>query len=975
MSNLSTLIDRLKEVRSNPANIQRTVLDTLEQGLSGDYDLVDPTNPFVFLLESSCATAAAGIQLSEALMRRQYPSLAQTPDDLYHHMTDEDYANRFAVPSRATITVLMSLDEIHERAMDAGNGVRKLVIPRDTEVTVEDMTFTLHYPIEIRVMPHGGVQVMYNTEQLSPLQTLESNVLEWDIVRTPIGEGESRNLKLLYFTIPMEQFRIEDHYDQLNPSSGFTKVYGFSDQFYFARVYMSAGPNGEWQEIRTTHSDQVFDPTIPTAQLTLLDNSLRVHVPQIYFTNQSLGRGIRVDVYATQGNVERSLERYDPSNFKARWRDLAKTESPYVAPIRAFSTMTMFSTDRVRGGRQALSFDVLRQRVIDNALGPIQIPITEAQLQARLDNLGYDIIKDVDNITNRIYLASRTLPEPSIQEVSSPAACTVTMLQASIEQLAAINTVNDNEIRTTIRANTLFEIDQGLLKLVNNSLKDQILSSNPDNRVALASDRRFVFTPFDYVLDMTQSVFDVRPYDFSQPKISSKTFIEENETLKLEVTTMRYGVTQDDTGYRITVVTRSGDIFRALNDNQVMAQMSFIPDGEIDRAYLNGRLDGRTDDDEYVFVFDLTSRFDVDQEDNLQLNSFKMFDLEERALGTSLTNSFDLFYIVKDYNVDGGMLSELDNLKGSVLLPDNTFVVIQESLKVTFGNSLQGLWSRGRTVAGSTEYLRYDSDIPAIYEANVYQRDPVTGTIAMTYDAVTGAIDYTLLHAAGDPVLDGDGLPVMKHYQGDIKMDADGNPIPTSNRKLLRQMDLLLFEGSLYFVTDSRTKRVATEARDTIVDWVITDVNDISMSLLENTRLWFYPQTTFGDVDVLVEENKTTSIDANQSFEVTVYLSRLGYDNADLRSDLTDLIVQSITGALKRLRVSVGEIANVIRERAGDEVYDVVVSGLGDSGQYEMVTIKDASARLGIRKRLTVLPDNKITVNNDISVEFIRHTD
>ena len=975
MSNMKDLVERITDVRANPANIQRTVLNTLEEVVDGQYDVVDPSNPFLFLLESSCAVAAAGIQRSEALLRRQYPSLAVTAEDLYHHMTDEDYANRFAVPSRVGLTLMLSLDEVHQRAIDAGNGVRKLTIPRDTEVTVEDIVFTLHYPIEIRVMPHGGVQVVYDTDVPNPLKVLESNVLDWEIVRLPLGEGETTHLKMLTIEIPIEQFKIEDHYDQLNPSSGFTKVYSFSDQFYYARVYTSNGENGEWREIRTTHSDQVFDPTVPTAALTVLDGQVRVHIPQIYFTNNSIGRGIRVDVYSTQGSLERSLTRYNPTNFKARWRDLSRNESPFVAPIRAFSTMTMFSSDTVRGGRNALAFDALRQRVIDNALGPIQIPITEAQLQARMDNLGYDIIKDVDNITNRIYLASRTLPEPSVQEVSSPAACTVTMLQTSVDQLAEVGTVYDNEIRATIRANTLMEIDNGILKLVNDNLKDQILSSNPDNRVALASERRFVFTPFDYVLDMTQDVFDVRPYDFSRPKISSKTFVDENQSLKLEVTTMRYGISKHDGGYRITLITRSGDVFRALSDDQVIAQMSFVPDGEIDRAYLNGRLEGRTNDDEYVFVFDLDSRFDVDAQDNLQLTSFKMFDLENRSLGTPLTNQFDLFYIVKDYTVDGGELSELDNIKGTVLLEDNTTVVIQESLKVTFGDALPGLWSRARTVAGSAEYLRYDADVPAVYEENVYRRDPVTNTIAMTYDSESGDIVYEVLHQAGDPVLDGDGLPVMKHHKGDIKLDHDGNPIPVNERKLLRQMDLLLFEGSLYFVTDDRTKRVATEARNVIADWVTSDVSQISESLLENTRLWFYPQTTFGDVDVLVEENSTTSIDANQSFDVKIYLSRLGYDNGDLRSDLTDLSVRVITEALKRLRVSVGEIAQEIRAQAGNEVYDVVVGGLGGDQEYEMITIKDPSTRLGIRKRLTVLPDNKITVNNDITVEFVRHTD
>lgn len=60
-------------------------------------------------------------------------------------------------------------------------------------------------------------------------------------------------------------------------------------------------------------------------------------------------RGIRIDVYTTKGNVELSLERYEPRSFQARWRDLNKNESPFVAPIRNFGTMSLYSTDRVKG--------------------------------------------------------------------------------------------------------------------------------------------------------------------------------------------------------------------------------------------------------------------------------------------------------------------------------------------------------------------------------------------------------------------------------------------------------------------------------------------------------------------------------------------------------------------------------------------------------------------------------------------------
>lgn len=104
-------------------------------------------------------------------------------------MADVDYANRFAAPARTELTMMLSMPEILDRAIDDGSGIKKMVIPRDTEVTVENVTFTLQYPIEIRVMSHGGVQVVYDVARLSPLQTLESNLLDWDVARMAAGAG------------------------------------------------------------------------------------------------------------------------------------------------------------------------------------------------------------------------------------------------------------------------------------------------------------------------------------------------------------------------------------------------------------------------------------------------------------------------------------------------------------------------------------------------------------------------------------------------------------------------------------------------------------------------------------------------------------------------------------------------------------------------------------------------------------------
>src|SRR5699024_10431574 len=118
----------------------------------------------------------------EFLNRVQYPELSQTREDLYRHMSDVDYINVFSSPSTTKLLLVFHKDEILEKAIPSGDsGMRKLVIPRHTKIMAGEIPFTLQYPIELRVLPHGGIQTVYDNSKPSPLMTLESNQVPYSI--------------------------------------------------------------------------------------------------------------------------------------------------------------------------------------------------------------------------------------------------------------------------------------------------------------------------------------------------------------------------------------------------------------------------------------------------------------------------------------------------------------------------------------------------------------------------------------------------------------------------------------------------------------------------------------------------------------------------------------------------------------------------------------------------------------------------
>lgn len=973
MKLVQTLLNEAMDARGNPMVVQRVVLQAIEALNNADpdvvYDVVDPANPFPFVIEAAAVLGAAGMIRSEVLTRKLYPRLAKTFDDLYAHMSDSDYLDRFASPGEMPFVLILDADEVRLRAIDDGS-IRKLVIPRETSIEVEGLHFTMQYPIEIRVMPHGGFQIVYDNEKPSPIHTLESNLVDFAVYVAPAALGELAGRTLLQIYIPVKQLRLESYSDQLNVSTGFTKRYQLSDKFYYARVYTSSN-NAEWVEIRTTHSEQVFDEDKPTAVLKVIEGAVEVHIPQIYFTNNTVGRSIRVDVFSTMGDVTVNLQRYAAGSFRVTWRDLSKVESPYIAPMRALPTITYYADGSVSGGTNGMTFEQLREQVIYGAVGR-SVSKTIKQLELDMKEKGYSLIQHVDNITDRIFLASRALTKPASQIVSSTMGVINKTLQVSLDVISTIQTVKDNGDRCTIESGTLFKLDRGVLQLVSNAELDVIKQMSND---ALANQFRlnhYFFSPFHYVLDIGEDTFDSRVYYLDKPKVKTRQFIRENDTTQLQIATRDMAIEKVAAGYRFLLSTISGDVIKAMSDETVHAQLIFTPPGDVTPVGINGTLIRKQEDGERVFEFILETNFDVNNQDQLVMTNFKMTDFTNRLFNTSLTGKFDIIFSVSDYEVDGMEDSLIDRDKRYFMLPEDAVGVTQERIEIEFGQSLKYLWNRSRAVSGTGEPRRYEEDIPAVWETDVYETDPVTGYTIITLNPDTGRLERTLLHRKGDVITNEEGI-VYAHKAGDIKY-INGEPSYVNTRSMLLQVDLVLFEGNFSVVDDRAAIAYKESVISQLVQWVTRDLPQFNRSLLEKTRMWFTPKTTAGDVRVRIKEGLISTINPSQSFVVSFFLNETEINNIELRQSLSTVAVAAISTVLDRSTVRINDMIELIKASAGDDIVDVVVKGLGGiDNNFELVSVIDPTAKLNLGKRLVVLGNGSLSITNDVLVDFTPH--
>lgn len=967
MTNRTELLEKLSAVRHNPGLIQRTMIDQVEKIYSGQLEIVDATNPFVFLLEAASTMSADAVNQAEILNRRQYPKLAQTYEELYYHMSDKDYLDRFHSPSKTTITLLLGKEELYQRAVPTGaGGVKKITIPRHTSVAVGNYVFGMQYPIDIRIMSHGGLQIVYDNGQRSPLYDLESNRVDWSILNYNAARTE-----FVKINIPMLQFSTLSFNASLNGVTGFKKTYRFTDQYYHCRVYMS-DDNGVWTEIDTTHSDQVFDIHKPTVQLKVIDDQLTVQLPQIYFTTGKVANELRIDIYTTKGPLETTLDAYSTSDFVANFIDRENEDNgKFIAPLTAMSSIAIFGEGVVTGGTSGLSFLELRERVMGNASGNNDIPVTTEQLAARIGSMGFSAVKYLDNVTNRTFLATRMLPKPTIGNVATGVGASMIALNAAFEDLTKNETVVDNGERITLTPKTLYKNDNGRLKTVTSAEMATLSRYKGDKFTEAVNSERYLFSPFHYVLDITGNSFETRPYYFGAPQILKKTFVDENDTLGVGVSTNEHLFERVEDGWVLYVKTVSGEGFKALDNENVHVQLRFMPKNEIDYAYLNGTLVTQGDDKERIYRFDIKTNWDVNQDDHIAITSFKMYDINSRTVFTDLETDFDLVFVVTNLKGDGIRSSAMDQRLGDYLLPTGSYALFEESLKLSLGSALKGLWVRSRTIAGEKDYLRYDVDVVETYKENVYARD-LTG--AAVIEVVDGKPQFVLKHRIGETVLDSAGEPVILQRKGYPVLDGSGMPVVAAPRKVIRSSDIFVIDGAYYFANTDTDLQYLDSVPRTVVGWLKDTIEPTEKKLIENTDLYYYPKATIGLVDAVINDEEETQLFAEQKLTITYYVTQQVYRNPDLREIIADRTVSTVARLLDKPSVNATEIVSTLKAEMGSDVITAELQGLGGAlNNIPVITLMDESSRLCIGKELVAMPDGQYEVKDAVTVVFVKH--
>ena len=982
------IIDKIGLYKNNPVNVKQLMYDFLDDITEGKVDVVDATTPFNFLMESSCVLTSAFLAEHEAALRKQYPSLAQTQEELYLHMCDKDYIDRFATPAMARFHLLIDLNELKSKMLeDPYTGIKVVTIPRNTEFVINDNVFSLQYPIDIKLLQHGGFQVTYDVRVPSPLQRLTSNRVDWNIVTY-----SANRQRMMHLEFDTYQFNITSYKGDLINATGYRKRHKFSDKFYYARVwYKNNHTLNRWREMKITHTDQVFDINDPTAVLSVYPGELEVFIPQIYLANNLVSGAIRVDIYQTKGAINLLLGDYKLDNFTANFiladedetlDNLIDGKSPITA-FRSINSVYTYANTTIIGGTDELSFEELRDRVIMNSIGAKSLPITNAQIESALERSGFDIVKNVDVVTNRQYLATKLLPDPFDEKLITAASCSIQPIISTIANLKTNSKVRDNGNRITLPPELLYRSDNSIVSVVPEVEEYELSLLEPEDRAKKINEQNYLYSPFYYVLDNSTDDFNVRAYYLNNPTAKLSAFIADNDTTGIQVSTGDFGIRKTDTGYVLLIESISNEAFKQLHPTeQVKVFLSFIPSGETVRAYLEGTLvsSPTAEGEERLYAFNLGSNFDVDKSNKIHFNTFSILNPTQQEIAVDLDTIFQIYWCTTSLMPATWKSVAEDNELPAFLLPPRKAFLTKEDLHIEFGKHLENLWTSARSIPSEASYKRYTENIKAVYEEDVYRIDPVTGG-AFTFDK-NGNIDYKILHKKGADVVDANGNPVYLHKKGDIVLDSTGHPIIEEESSVARQVDIMFIEGSYYFANDYTIDEQSLTAAgiykqaitDTCVKWITEDLKTLSNQLLEQTKLYYYPKSTIGSIGVITDSNVTTNLSANQSFSVTLYVNEATYENMPLRNTLTTATIKTIDKYLKNnTTISVSGLSALLRSVYATDVIALEISGFGSDKKIQMLTVLSIGDRFAIKKKVKAQADGTLIVVEDVDVNFVLH--
>lgn len=977
--------DELTRISNNPSRAISLIFNDVEKTvLKGGGEINSTDSPFAYAVDLITGTTYGFISQLGDVTATKFKHHARDIGDLSKSMSDEDWNGVYAEPSQTSIRFIVSQETINRVSIrysdingNLNNAYRKLVIPPDTQFDIAGIPFLLENPVEIRLMDHGGYEVVYDSSRqsrINPLKTNTPDVEYLDIDRR----------RYLAITLPVRQLNITAEKNKtINQVSGFRETVKFTDSLYAIRAFVTPDGTNTRSEMAVIFNNEVYDPDQATLVVDLKsDNTFEASVPPVYLQNNIITTGrITILVYTTKGEYYRDFSTLQNQYFKAEYFDYSApggSLTEYEKPFSVINDVLIDAIAPITGGRNATPFQELKNLIIYGHRQRL-IPVSNNDLSQFLLRNGYSSVKSIDTITDRLYRITKDLPiqdnklyqDTSVIRFNSAIGTNVASLLTSLEELVGSGWGINNNSRVTLLQGAAFDITKQTPYLMPKVQYDILMGSSNQNKIDTMTQKTMVYNPFTYVFDTTKNRAAVRIYRLNTPTIKYQTFRFENATLGLQVSIAVINITHSNSGYRIELKTASSEAYQDLDDELLSVQLSLTPVGSSTPITMKAKYEGKTAEKERIFSFTLPSRFDIDDADQIDFSGFHQFGREQEKSYVSLSTTANFIFT---YGGAGQQLLSSSDMKvDQTLFNQTNIAIIETEYAVEFGRSLKSLYTRIRPMVGDGIYQKYLNNIPETYPTDIYKYEYIVEDGITTKRLVLENGYPVIEHHRGEQVYTADGDPVWKHLKGSTVYDDQDQPVLLEPRKMRYYWDFIGFDFNYIISQDEYDTEYMKRIENFFVDEVVAQLDSYNKITLDETQLVFKPRSTMGFTRVIINEGIERMVKNDLSFSITYMLTKEGLTNKNLKESLVNNSHTVINDILREGTVALSSIVSTLKASGGNEVINVHVAMASGAIVVDAITNVDSTNGFSVRKLTEQTADKFLTIKEAIDVQFKRH--
>lgn len=947
--------DELSTYMYDPNKLQQVMLDNLESSTKGEFVITEPTNPFVMLMELAVTSGANAITEPLGVVRQLYPDLAETHNDLYHHIADGDLEGLFSTPAETSMVIYINVKDLYSHGSKSADGSYvETVLPLDTEITVNSVIFTLLNNINIRLYTEGGVFVEQQSNDALDISIKNLGVLTSGIVNFTNGEP------WIVFETLLKQVKKHTISKTITPSEGFDITTTLTNKYSYSNVeYKNNNTNNVYTKLNKSHSKAYIDRTTPTCYIEVSGADIRYKIPDVYLVDGVVSGNIKIDVYETLGKIYLPINKFDMSDYAVNIVPLGTSEAEAsIANINVLAN----SRAVLDGGVDNVTVAELKNSIITNSTGSIDVPVTDANMTQRGLLEGFEITKALDVLTDRTYIASKNLPEINISNIYSRPDIYFNTVGITISGIPRTSKVVISGDYLIIKAGCVFKENDGVISIVDDLELAYIDTLPINNLISITKNTKYFYTPYFYIIDTSDNTeITSTVYKLNAPYLENVIIKAKNPNVLPKVNIDKYTVELDDTGYKVYFSLISNDDFKSTNLDVVKGQLGINIHNSSEKLYIESVYDKVNN----LLIFHIETDLILDSEETLVINS-GISSISSKNI--SLVSDVELLI----YTLDAGVIDSSNFLSGELNYNTNTHAVVfgKEQVTLNLGNKVEHIWNMLYNTYTESKYLKHLNDIPMRYEKDVYDVDPDTGSIfTCEIDDDGNTIpSYNILHNAGDIIYDSEDNIVYKHRVGDIVLE-DGLPIIDTVSGVIRNIDIMMLDYEYKIANSDAYKNYLTTVIDTIDTWMNGTISDINNVLLENTTLLYKSYKKAGAVRI-TSGNTTYSVNYIIKPTVKLYVSDDNYSTDEL-SVLRYNIGNILHDTINSKDVNLVKAKELIIDTLGTNVAAVKISNIDTVNDSEIFSMYDDSKRLVLNKLLSVDEGNNIVVRYDIDVQLI----